>query len=118
MDRFFKLSESVYGEGDMRWSSGDHIRVGVQFDKGKGYSLAADVVGYENGMISKAFCEEYYKRYYDLAMLVAPSSRRSKKQEAMAEAYLTAHGEEFAKKWIDCAVERGGKEVTIIKEVK
>ena len=118
MSKFFELSESVYGDGDTKWSSGNYIQVSVQFDKGKGYCLVADAVGYGDGMISKAFCKEYYELYYDLSMLIVPCSRRSKKQEAMAEAYLTAHGEEFAKKWIDCAIERGGKEVTIIKEVK
>lgn len=116
MTHYFKLTEGPYGTG--KYNAGDHIQVSVSFVKTKGYCIVADLVGYENHVISKAFCAEYYRYYNDLCIDCVSCMRRSKKQEEIAETYCDAHAREIAERWIEFAISRGGKAMTIVDEVK
>lgn len=106
------------------YSNSETIRIEVEYKKGVGYNIIAEAIHVNNecGSVSKTYDKEYYQIYNDLSMNVVRCNRQSKKQLADAEQWLNSdnHAEEFAKKWIECAISRGGrKDIKIIgKEVK
>lgn len=105
------------------YSNSETIKVQIEYKKGVGYYVIADAIHVDDeyGMISKSFDKEYYQFYNDLSMNIVSCSRKSKKCETVAEAWLNDKtAEEFAEKWIEYAISRGGrKDIKIIgKEVK
>ena len=77
----FKLSASPYANMNV-------IHVFARYEKGKGYVVGAEFLEkYDNGLIGKCFCREYYAHNGDGFIKIFPASRRSAKKEAEAENY-------------------------------
>ena len=89
----------------------DTICVRIFYRKGKGYEAVADACHTDENSVGKVFDTDYYKYYNDLTMMLFPCGRRSGKQLSNAEKWLSFgnNAEDFAKKWIEYAVNRGGR---------
>ena len=89
----------------------DTICVRISYRKSKGYEVVADACHTDGNLVGKVFDTDYYKFYNDLSMTLFPCARKSAKQLTNAENWLSSenHAEEFAKKWIEYAVNRGGR---------
>lgn len=106
MNYYYEVGK-IYGSEN---SIMDNILVKINYRKGKGYEVVAEACHYDVWGIEKLFSPEYYQHYNDLAMLIIPCERKSKKNEQIAEAWLRegTHAYDFAQAWINKAIEQGG----------
>ena len=59
-----------------------------------------------NGLISKAFCKEYYQHDGDGEELIIEAGRKSSKKEAEAEKYVSEHSREYAEAFLNHVKEK------------
>lgn len=92
---YFTLNKALYHNANI-------INVSAVYSKTKGGYIAraealADV---GNGLISKAFCNEYYQHDGDGEELIIEAGRKSSKKEAEAEKYVSEHSREYAEAFL------------------
>ena len=94
-NNYFTLNKALYHKANI-------INVSAVYSKTKGGYIARaeapEDIG--NGLISKAFCKEYYQHDGDGEELIIQAGRKSSKKEAEAEKYVSAHSREYAEAYL------------------
>lgn len=94
MEKYFKLSAAPYKDINA-------IRVYSDFNKRQGgYTVTAETVMHNDGMLGKCFCREYYEHDGDGIAKVIPAGRRSPKREAEAADYCRQNAREIAERYL------------------
>lgn len=101
MNNYFKLNKPIYWRANM-------IGVSAKYDKkAGGYIVRTEVLEeMQNGLISKAFCKEYYQSGGDGVDLIIEAGRQSAKKLALAEKYTTENARKYAEKFLAIVKER------------
>ena len=110
-NNYFTLNKALYHKANI-------INVSAVYSKTKGgYIARAEALeDIGNGLISKAFCKEYYQHDGDGEELIIEAGRKSSKKEAEAEKYVSEHAKEYAEAFLNHVKEKLNLTDVYIKE--
>ena len=99
MEKYFMLNRSPYHDINA-------IRVHSEYRKNKGgYTVEAEMIMRNNGMIGKSFCREYYQHDGDGIAHTIPAGRKSAKREAEAADYCSQNARSIAEKFLQHVID-------------